>query len=1010
MSRFPNSIRGSILSLGLLCVGLLMPAFAQRHPESGGALPYYNDEPGTSREPAWKTRPAFMRGPMDRYERGRSYLFLGADDGVPYINYADQKYILPFRELVPWAVLSGRPMEQRYVRWDRLGNYMGSNYLRAFSLEEGRSSSGDGLSLVDHRGFQLRIGHYAYKNLHWTATVGAGSAGAIRTRFTPLTLINSYMEAARLDLDYKNARDRATVIYSRGGKAGTNINFSNWGTESGDSVQESPVFLYGEHWQHNVGDYATFGTTFVNQIMNYTKSRNSNAFRGDLPYNMQGPKTISIVVADDSPKETQHNARVYSLDIIIDGKKDNEPVQLTSVSGQQSFEARLAPGVVGGRALADGGREAVGKETITYTFTLPTDITGSSARFVADVADDYRIGVRQTHDFLGVGSKGELTSTQMSWPAPFNQGEAGTRRPFKWYIEADEVPYFTVARSEGVGPQGANRKMVSFDYGMPTGQSLASVDWQADLVGLQLSGEVAHNLQNYMYPLGADEGKRSTQGSLAYWLKGNKDLIAGLKLGAEVYRLDPDYSGGYDSFRGGLPFHIDRQTNPGIKPEGLTHEYPMVEDNDDNDTFPDDHSNEVPSNTADLYPGWPNAYTYPGLDDNVDSIVDPDRNENFVPDWNEAFATYETDPPNFVYGVDFNNNEIPDFRENDDLPDYPYRRDSAGRHFLLSYTRLGKLGKSLTFGQYNNKEVAGSGKSTAVYMRFHNVLQKSGVGEFQFDYDIKKVKDNIADNSYIFFIPPDDLDVIPWLNKPDGSPDRAGLYRPATPDILTERNSLVQTLYINTKYLWHHQTNLSNGLVWFRNSQTKVDLDDGSGLLQPDDVRSRFTMINKIDYRWARGSWTVQPKFKHRLIYESVDSEDEPRKSYSEFIPLVVADYRLTNNTSFQFGAQGFVPLIPYRWDRVPIASSLSHDTVIGNLNVYRTLEDGYFAGPDAPNTYGTFKQSDFLAMLRIRAEYFGIRDNSFYLGYQRTHRQYDSFKERNFKQNVLFVELISPF
>jgi hypothetical protein len=953
-----------------------------------------------------------MRGPQDRFERGRNYLFLGAEDGVPYTNYANQKYLLPFRELTPWAVVSGRPDQARYVRWDRLGNYMGSSYQRVFFLEEGRNSFGTGTSLIDHRGLQMRIGHYAYKNFHWTVTVGGGGeiGNAIRTRFTSLTLVNNLMDAARLDLDYKNARERATLLYSRGGRAGSNILFSNWSENSGDSEQNSPVLLYGGHWQHNVGDYATFGTTFVNQLMNYTKSRNSNMFRGDLAYEMQGAKTIAVIVADDSPRETQHNAKVYSLDVIVEGTKDGQPVQLTSISGQQGFDARLKPVVTGGLALADGGREAREKQTVVFTFTMPTDITVSSARFVADVADDYRIGIRQTHDFLGASSSGTLTPTEMTWPAPFTPGEAGSRRPFKWYIEADEVPYFTVARSEGVGPQGANRKVVSFDYGMPTGQTLASFNWHADLVGLALSGEFAHNLQNYLYPLGADAGKRSTKGAVAYWLKGDKDLPAGLQFGAELYRLEPNYSGGYDSFRGGLPFHLDRQTSPGQKPTGLTQEYGLVEDNDDADAFPDDHSAEVPTNTADLYPGWPNAYTYPGLDENADSIIDPDRNENFIPDWEEPFTTYESDPPNFVYGIDFNNNEIPDFRENDDLPDYPYKRDSKGRHFLLSYTHLGKLGKTLTLGHYTNKEIAGSGKATSLYLRYHNEFQKSGVGEFQIDYDLKKVKDNVSDHSYIFIIPPDDLTIIPWLNKTDGPPELAGLYRPATPDPLTMRNSLVQTLYLNTQYRWRRNTNLNNGLLWLRNSQAEVELDDGTGLLQPKDVRSRFTMINKIDYTWTRGTWSVQPKFKHRLIRESVDSEDEPRRSYSEFIPMVVADYRLTSNTSFQFGAQGFVPFIPYRWDRVPIASSLGRERVIGELNVDRSLENGYFVGPNAPNTFGTFKQSVYLAMLRLRAEYFGIRDNSFYFGYQRTRRQYDSFKERNLTQNMLFVELISPF
>ena len=54
---------------------------------------------------------------------------------------------------------------------------------------------------------------------------------------------------------------------------------------------------------------------------------------------------------------------------------------------------------------------------------------------------------------------------------------------------------------------------------------------------------------------------------------------------------------------------------------------------------------------------------YPGLDENVDNIPDVDRNENFIVDWEEAFLTYDSEPPEFVYGIDFNNNNVPDFRE-----------------------------------------------------------------------------------------------------------------------------------------------------------------------------------------------------------------------------------------------------------------------------------------------------------------------------------------------------------
>ena len=72
----------------------------QRHPESQGPLPYYRDAPGVLAEPEWLHRPDFVRGPRDRYERGASRLFLATGDAVPYLNYAEERFILSQRELI----------------------------------------------------------------------------------------------------------------------------------------------------------------------------------------------------------------------------------------------------------------------------------------------------------------------------------------------------------------------------------------------------------------------------------------------------------------------------------------------------------------------------------------------------------------------------------------------------------------------------------------------------------------------------------------------------------------------------------------------------------------------------------------------------------------------------------------------------------------------------------------------------------------------------------------------
>jgi len=975
----------------LIALGVADSVQAQRHPESAGALPYYNPEPGTPREPAWKLRPPFIRGPQDRFARGSSRAFLGADNGVPYTNYADEKYILYFRQPAGAGVIkqTGRPLLARNVRWDRMGNYMGADYQRVLSIEESRSDVDfSGSSFIDHMLLQFYVGHYTYKNLNWTTTVGNGvSRSQVRTIFTPLTFANSQLNVIRMDLNYKD-RDRGTLFYSRGGEQGVALLFSGWAKGSGgDSWDQSPVLQLGTHWQHNLGDYATFGGSFVNQIMASPASPRSSFWRGDLPYDMLAPKTIRVFVADDSPEETRANARVFDVDVIVDGERGGEAVRMTSLDGDPDYAPDLeAAPPTGGTPLAGGGREAVGKETVIYVFTLPTDVTVRSARFVADVAGDYRIGVRQTHDFFSVSRSGDVVLDEMEWPASFNRTDGATRRPHKWYVDDDEEPYYTLVRSRGSDGTSENRRLVSFDYGIPTGQSLASVNWTTDLVGLNLSGEVAHNLRNLMYPVGSNEGNRSSERAWAWWVKGVKDLAGGLAVGAELYRMEPDYAGGYDSYRGGLAFHVDRQGKPGDRLLSKTQEFPLHEDNDDHDRFPDDHpSDSAVAQPRELYPGYPNAQVYPGLDLNVDNIPDVDRNENFIVDWDEPFLTYDSEPSEFVYGIDFNNNGVPDFRENDDKPDYPYPRDQKGQHVFLRFSKLGALGNFVTVGRYDNRQVVGGGVSEAVYLRYEYELSKQGVGQLTFNFDTKKVKDDIADHTYLYRVPPiadsigtTQIEYINWYNKTDGPPELDGFRRPATPDPLSMRDSRVHLAFLDSKYVGFRGINLETSLLWFRNGQAEIELDDGSGLLQSKEVQTRFAVSNKIDYLWTRGSWHITPKFKHRTIYEKRDSEEGARVSYTEFIPIVMGEYTLTPKTSFLAGAQG-MPLLPFKhWDR----------------------------GQDDD----TFRQTDYTFMFKLTADYFGIRDNAFYCGYQRTRKNFGRSGRPDFKQGILFAELISPF
>ena len=138
-------------------------------------------------------------------------------------------------------------------------------------------------------------------------------------------------------------------------------------------------------------------------------------------------------------------------------------------------------------------------------------------------------------------------------------------------------------------------------------------------------------------------------------------------------------------------------------------------DNDDNDQWPDEMLNELPSAEKS------DSGIFPGLDENNDLIPDSDQNFNGIPDWTEPILFYDADPPDFIYGIDFNNNGVVDYRENDALPDYPYPRDRRGLTWWATKKGLGRWGKWASVGYYTMQEPAGGGEAKAIYARYeHN--------------------------------------------------------------------------------------------------------------------------------------------------------------------------------------------------------------------------------------------------------------------------------------------------
>jgi len=950
--------------------------------------------------------------------RERDFLNLGEPE--PYLNYGRKEYD-PYPE-----VLTSRN------QYDRLGNFLMRGF-NVFQYDDVRP----GLSQSDRSRFffqwfnQMVITSDTYRGWDYSLTVG----DVIRTKLSDLTLRNPRWDGVRMDL--ASSDNQATLMYSRGSKLTDTPRFSTFTEQS----ERSAVIHYGGHWQTSIGDILQLGFTYYNQHMADTYNSGGSFVKGDTPYAMLPPSSITVAIEDDSPEEIEDKAIVYGVDILVVGESRGEELRLSSsrdIPGYQ-YDRTLVQTPVGGRRIS-GGREVAGDDRAMYEFKLPTyvlpadgdysqdpevplGLTLKSVRFQVEVEGDYSIGVRQKHlyfdqrvhdknvdkeylpgnrryvnPFTGLsGDDAMLTAEEAEaagedvfrvWPVPPAPEliQDNSFLFYKWEQWDDpESIFYIVERSEG---KGQGRKIVEFDYGIPTGQALYGADFELELAGFTLNGEFATNPRNYIFPVGRNAGERSSERSKAYFLTGKKSL-GSVHVGAELFGLDPDYSGDYDSRRGGIAFFTDM-----VPPRYNTskmQEFPLMEDNDDSDQFPDDYAEEEPSGEN------PDSGIFPGLDENGDLVPDSDQNFNGIPDWEEPVLFYDADPPEFIYGIDFNNNGVVDYRENDNLPDYPYRRGRKGWHVFTLKDDLGRLGKWLSLGGYRMKETVTGNEANALYARWEYYASSPILGQLRINDDIKLVQDEISDDVYIWRDYPKNAQVPHplWEGRDLWSVNLNSQLFPPTPDPLMMRDSRVNTLFLESHYDRILDLNVINKIQWIRNSQADAISESPDDKI--DDVVSTFTMVNKVDYTVRAGELRLRPMFKH-LLYRrtskervnswSGEQEWSEALEYRILTPILRVDYHLTPKSSVQLGFQGF-PFWRYSYKDL-IASD-------------RVDDDGVALADTK-----SFKQWDLVFMMTNRSDYWGYNVAN-QIGYARTSKNFDDETQeaRDERSSRVFFDII---
>jgi len=317
----------------------------------------------------------------------------------------------------------------------------------------------------------------------------------------------------------------------------------------------------------------------------------------------------------------------------------------------------------------------------------------------------------------------------------------------------------------------------------------------------------------------------------------------------------------------------------------------MIEDNDDDDMYPDAmmYPQGMMTNMLSLRD---TDGVFPGNDNDHDGIPDNDKNYN-TPDYDEPFLMFDVDPDEFVFGDDFNNNSVPDFREDDLKYDTPYDLDRQGHHINLRFTPQQNV--NFYLGSFQTRGVALDTRTDDNYFKFNLNYDVYTVGKIYAEYRYERIKDNIQDQ-YV---------IVPTQNKymanPWGVFSRFDSY--LYWDEVEYRNSKVQRFFLESTVRPVSILTIENHVKYEMNRMVEGSMYDNT--FQPKDNLSTLAVVNKFILTKKWGNWTVSPGIKFRLYKKGRSESSNPLDHYMMRIPLIFLRYDLSSRTNITYGMQG---------------------------------------------------------------------------------------------------------
>lgn len=511
----------------------------------------------------------------------------------------------------------------------------------------------------------------------------------LRSTLTPMVFSSPSFNG--LQWDFLSDKYAFTVLSSRITNPLTAASLESF---PGVDVTNSTRFL-GLRGATQLGDFAKIGAHYVT-VHNVRDDYNlkDSSLKGVLTEGQNKGYVNQMVIrlSDDSPQDGVGGAAFYGARVIIDGVEHPE----------------ITPLVEGGRVI-EGVLRADGPEMITLTYNI------------RKVYETYNLGLYQNirkiefELVLANDYKVEITSNLQT-------------------NFSGEPVFLLVTRARGNVKDGSNQTFERFMYGLPTGMDIMGTTLEInDLAGFDLRAEYNVNRQFRRFPNQGLIRHTLAQDRAEAFYATTSYTAYPIFLYGEVFTMDPEYTTTAFVSDGRGEIFYDAVEN---------YTFELVDDNDDQDRFPD-WNRRAENQQAQFggLQGWDRT-VIPGYDENNDLISDFNENQNLQPDYEEPFLRYNVDPPDYLFGLDMNNNGTIDRFENDRLADYPYKKDHRGYNLYAGIEPV--EGVRVMVGRLEERLLSSDKESRSTYGLF-TLLKDYPAIRIQAMYNPRRAKDNIAD-------------------------------------------------------------------------------------------------------------------------------------------------------------------------------------------------------------------------------------------------------------------------